>query len=175
MVIRSDMEEHLFSNLDEYAQKIPPNRDGGIGSYFDDEERLSEYELKTVEEMLPSLVQSLSNPPDEKISNEERSLRACVCGAREPRTIAEQAIVKLVFQALILGGLDDRLGSTAIHYYESDSAPKNDIKHLSSKSLRDFLVSVGMCMSDIQSGAKAIREHDERADREFHGDLNFDD
>lgn len=107
MVIPSDMEEHLFSNLDGYAQKIPPDRDVDRGFYFADEERLSEYELKTVEEMPPSLVQSLSNPPDVKISNEERDLRACVCGAREPRAIAEQAIVKLVLQALILGGLTE--------------------------------------------------------------------
>ena len=175
MVIRSDMKEHLFSNLDGYAQKIPPNRDVDRGFYFADEERLSEYELKTVEEMPPSLVQSLSNPPDVKISNEERNLRACVCGAREPRTIAEQAIVKLVLQALILGGLDDRLGSSTIHYYETDPAPENDIKHLSSKSLRDFLVSVGKCMMEIKSGAKVIKEHDESAQREFHGDSNFDD
>ncbi len=175
MVIRSDMKEHLFSNLDGYAQKIPPNKDVERGFYFADEERLSEHELKIVEEMPPSLVKSLSNPPELIVHDEERNLRTCVCGAKEPRTIAEQAIVKLVLQALVLGGLDNRLGSTTIYYYEIDTAPENDIKHLSSISLRDFLVSVGMCMMEIETGATVIKEHDESAQREIHGDSNFDD
>jgi hypothetical protein len=141
---------------------------------FSEGERLSDFEFKEVEKWPASKIHSLlgsKNPMNE----EERNFRACAEGLRKPETISEQAIVKLIFQALFIGGIDPSL---TYSWRYDEPKELNDIRHLSSSLLRDFLASIIDDMREevrhrhadnphAKTYAEIVEEHDRLAAIEY--------
>jgi hypothetical protein len=116
------------------------------GPYFNEEERLSDYEFGEVDRWGDCVFRILSIEDNER-SIEEWNLVQCLVGAQVPNTAFEQALVKLVYQALALGGLHYHYGGTNFGYSESNC--NNDIRILDSQSLKNFLASVGKTMTAV--------------------------
>jgi hypothetical protein len=132
------------------------------GPYFNERERLSDVEFGEVDRWGDCVSRILSTENRAR-SIEERNLIRCVIGAQRPNTAFEQAIVKLVYQALALGGLHYIYGEASFGYSELNC--NNDIRLLGSLSLKNFLTSVGKAMmSETQWWEGEVEALDEDAD-----------
>ena len=104
--------------------------------YFSDHERLSAYEIGKLDKWSEPFINCLTDGPK---NEEEVFFTECAKGERVPRTISEQIINKLVYQALALGGLHYR----SPYDYEDDynmGDPLNDIDGLSDGELSVVIV-----------------------------------
>lgn len=132
--------------------------------FFSEDERLSAYEFGEVENWPDQLVLLLTRKL-EPIFDQERSFIECAAGDKPPKTLHEQIIVKLVFQALALGGLfyaDEELEG----FFYSDAEIQNDIHQLSSNLLRKFLRSIGEELSRRKSTEPEVSKEEQEQMRE---------
>jgi uncharacterized protein YifE (UPF0438 family) len=144
---RSEHDDHA------YNEELEP--------YFREYERLSVFEFGEFEETGDhfALLLSGARTPSGAADND---FLDCVAGRREPATFLEQIIVKLVYQALAMGGLHHDGSDGGPEY--SETACINDIAQMTSPNLRLFLRFVGQkaaSLCEVQED-----EDDEEDDQE---------
>ena len=115
-----------------YNEKLEP--------YFREYERLSAFEFGEFEETGDHFALLLTGARTPSGATDNAFLD-CVAGRREPATFLEQIIVKLVYQALAMGGLHHDGSNGGSEY--SETACINDISQMTSLDLRLFLRFVG--------------------------------
>jgi|TARA_B100000315_G_C14394088_1_gene503405 hypothetical protein len=113
--------------------------------YFSDAHRLSAYELGELENWSDSFISCLKSGPKNET---EKAFIECAIGDCTPKTISEQIILKLVYQALALGGLHCRFLEPEEGDYDIGD-PLNDIDGMAEGTLRSFLFSIREKMGEL--------------------------
>lgn len=141
--------DRLQINLIAYSNRFPRDmhsgpllKDRGYKFYFKQPERLTLVEQKTIEGW-PSNV----NDFFDRVENKDAKIRflRCLCGFAEPETTEETIVVKLVYQALALGGLHS---AADLGEMKSLKTPANDIQEMKHSAMRTFLLRVQQAMDD---------------------------
>ena len=126
-------------------------------SLFSEEQRLTPLELGQIDnwrvELLSLVYRAPKNP-------KEQLFQDCARGIEDPKSTNEQIIVKLIYQALAMGGfITNEEIETSWSFLEINEFPFNDIDSLVWSPLKDFLRGIRGKMSII-SYQQVIAHHD---------------
>ena len=142
----------------------------GMEEGFCEDVRLSAFETGVLDDWPTSLTALIfGNAKNES----ERDFQQCVRGLQEPKTIHEQIVVKLVYQALSIGGLF-YIQNISIDSFEGDlkhlKSVENDIDQMPYGGLREFLIFL---RDEIYSVAdKKLKRFESFYDRDDFDDPN---
>lgn len=150
--IRPDAYAQRFHRKNHHSLEVSDTEEG---PYFSEEERLSTFEIGEIDDWPTSLIELFDRKPKNQA---EENFQNCMRGEATPKTLSEQIIVKLIYQALALGGLHCSLeeGYFAGPYPFKDNNPANDIEHLNTHRLRDILSEFQNEMSELVGGRVRI-------------------
>lgn len=131
--------------------------------FFSEEERLTSFEIGEIEKWGPYIVDLLSARGTSKI---QKRFHDCARGQEVPKSANEQIIVKLVHQALAMGGLYSSPEQESSNSFISvDKFPANDIDEISLTILCDLLRGIRAEMS--LRTCKKIQQYWRRLDDGF--------
>jgi len=134
-----------------YDEQIP---------FFSEEERLTAFEIGEIDKWKPYIVGLLAGRGESKL---QTRFHDCACGLENPKSANEQIIVKLVHQALAMGGLYcSPEQENASSFISVKKFPINDIDEVPLTVLGDLLRGIRAEMSLRTS--KRIKDYWARSD-----------